>query len=237
MKKLLSKLRRGDLDYNLIQEGDKIAVGLSGGKDSVTLLYILKAYQRFSNNKFELIGITIDGNMDMDFTQLKELCVKLEVPYYIFPSNIKKIVFEDRKEKNPCSLCANLRRGILNNQSKILGCNKVALGHHKNDAVESLMLSMFYEGRIGTFAPKTYLSRKDITVIRPMIYIEEEEILEFLKDTPLPVIKSKCPVDGKTQRESVKIILNNLEKEIPGVRKRLFSCIKKGSDSSLWNMD
>src|SRR3712207_6303939 len=177
MKHLLSKFRRAVNDFKLIESGDKIALGLSGGKDSLTLLHLMAKYRLFSPEPFELIAITIDPGTGANFTEMDRMCKELNIPFYLIKSDIKEVVFDIRKEKNPCSLCANLRRGILNDNAKQLGCNKVVLGHHKNDAIETLLMSMFYEGRISSFKPKTYLDRKDITVIRPMVYIDRKSVV------------------------------------------------------------
>lgn len=234
MQKLLSRLRKGVTDYNLIQSGDKIAVGLSGGKDSITLLHLLKAYQRFAPEPFELIAITIDPGADSDFTPLVAMCKDLNVPYYLFKTHIQEIVFDIRKEKNPCSLCANIRRGALNDNAKKLGCNKIALGHHKNDAIETLLLSLFYEGRINSFLPKTYLSRADITIIRPMIYIDEQQIISLAKKYKFPIIKNTCPADGFTKRQYIKELTYNLEKDIPGLKNNLLNALSNTDQLNIW---
>ena len=179
LQKLLSKARRAAEDYDMIEEGDKIAVGLSGGKDSITLLYILATMRRFYPKKFEVVAITVDMGLEYDKDEveaLKKLCEELNVEYVIEPTEIGKIVFDVRKEQNPCSLCANMRRGALNNTAVKVGCNKIALGHHADDLIETLFLSLFYESRLSTFSPVTHLERKNVTVIRPMIYIREKEI-------------------------------------------------------------
>ena len=173
LQKLLSKARRAAEDYDMIEEGDKIAVGLSGGKDSITLLYILATMRRFYPKKFEVVAITVDMGLEYDKDEveaLKKLCEELNVEYVIEPTEIGKIVFDVRKEQNPCSLCANMRRGALNNTAVKVGCNKIALGHHADDLIETLFLSLFYESRLSTFSPVTHLERKNVTVIRPMIY-------------------------------------------------------------------
>lgn len=234
MQKLLSRLRKAVTDYNLIESGDKIAVGLSGGKDSITLLKLLHAYKRFSPEKFELIAITIDPGAGSDFTPLMELCKELDVPYYLFKTHIQEIVFEVRKEKNPCSLCANIRRGALNDNAKKLGCTKIALGHHKNDAIETLLLSMFYEGRINSFLPKTYLTRSDITIIRPMIYIDEQQIISLAKNESYPIISNPCPANGFTKREYMKELTYKLEKDIPGLKNNLLNSLSNTEQLNIW---
>ncbi|MCQ2771597.1 MAG: tRNA 2-thiocytidine(32) synthetase TtcA [Clostridia bacterium] len=233
LKRILSYARQAIDDYSMIEEGDKIAVGVSAGKDSLTLLCALADLRRFYPKKFELIAITIDmrfeniGKDKADYSQIAELCERLHVKYYVEPSDIAQIVFDIRKEPNPCSLCAKLRRGILNDTAKKLGCNKVALGHHFDDLVETFMLNLFFEGRIGCFAPVTYLERKDITVIRPLIYAPEKDIVYFSKNVNLPVVVSGCPANEHTEREEMKKLLANLERDNKGLRHRIFGAIKK----------
>ena len=230
MKRLLSYTRRAIDDYSMIEEGDKIAVGVSAGKDSLTLLCAMAYLRRFYPKKFELIAITIDMGFDagMDFTPIKDLCEKLDVPYHIIPTQISKIIFDVRKESNPCSLCAKMRRGALHNAAKELGCTSVALGHHFDDVVETFMLNLFFEGRLGCFSPVTYLSRVGIKLIRPMIYMPEKDVKEFTNKNELPVISSLCPADKTTERESMKQLLHSLERENKGLRYRIFGAITRG---------
>ena len=230
MKRMLSYTRRGVDDYNMIEEGDKIAVGISGGKDSLALLCSLAYLRRFYPKKFELIAITIDMGFEggMDFTPVRELCEKLDVPYHIIPTEISKIIFDVRKEANPCSLCAKMRRGALHNAAKELGCNSVALGHHFDDVVETFMLNLFFEGRLGCFSPVTYLSRVGVKLIRPLLYMPEKDVVEFAKKNELPVVESKCPADKNTEREEMKTLLRTLERENKGLRYRIFGAICRG---------
>lgn len=237
MKKLLGNLRKAITDFALIESDDNIAIGLSGGKDSIALLHLLSKYRTFSPEKFNIIAITVDTGTGMDFSPLKTLCQELGVPLYIIDSNIKEIVFDIRNEKNPCSLCANLRRGILNSNAKKLGCNKVALGHHKNDAIETLLLSMFYEGRINCFLPKTYLDKKDITVIRPMVYISEDSIKRTSVKYSFPIIKNSCPANGFTKRNSVKKLIKSLKKDFPDLENRLLGALTNSKQLSIWNKE
>lgn len=226
LQQLLSPARKAIEDYEMINDGDKIAVGLSGGKDSVTLLYILAGLKRFYPKKFELVAITIDLGLDYDQKEvesLKNLCAELNVEYHIVPTDIYQILFVERKEKSPCSLCSKMRRGALNTKAIELGCNKLALGHHADDLIETLFLSLFYEGRLSTFEPITYLSRANMTVIRPMIYIEEKNIRAFSKDKP--VLFNPCPADKHTQREYVKNLINQIKKDIPIAKDRMLSAI------------
>ena len=229
IKRVLSYTRRAVDDYEMIRDGDKIAVGVSAGKDSLTLLCALADLRRFYPKNFELCAITVDmGFEGADFSKIQELCNKLEVPYTVVPTEISKIIFDVRKEKNPCSLCAKMRRGALHTAAKELGCNTVALGHHFDDVVETFMLNLFFEGRLGCFQPVTYLSRMDLRLIRPMIYMPEKDVRYFAKNADLPVIKSTCPADGNTQREEMKQLLAKLDRENRGLRYRIFGAIQRG---------
>ena len=234
MKKLLSKARQAINDFDMIQDGDKIAVGLSGGKDSLTLLHILSNYKKFSPQKFELIAITLNPG-GVDNSPLYDFCKDLNVEFHEIQTNIKEIVFDIRKEKNPCSLCANLRRGALNDSAKKLGCNKVALGHHKDDAVETFLMSMFYEGRVSCFSPKTYLDRKEITVIRPMVYIDECMTKKATLDFNYPIIKNPCPVDGHTNRQNIKELIEKLNTSIPDFKRNLFKSLNNPKQLFIWD--
>ncbi len=225
-QQMLSPFRKAITTYNLIKDGDKIAVGLSGGKDSVTLLKLLASYQKFSPEKFELVAITVDlafENQTTDFSALKNLCAELGVQYHIEKTEIGKIVFDVRQEKNPCALCSKMRKGALNSVAKELRCNKVALGHHYDDLIETMFLSMFYEGRLSTFSPKSYLDKIGLTLIRPMLYIPEKDVRAYSKT--LPVVKSCCPANDTTKREYVKKLIDQIEKDIPDVRRHIFSAL------------
>lgn len=229
IKRVLSFTRRAIDDYKMISAGDKIAVGVSGGKDSLTLLCALAQLRRFYPEPFEIVAITVNMGLDgMDFSAVEELCRRLDVPYHSVPTEIYKIIFEVRKESNPCALCAKMRRGALHTAAKELGCNKVALGHHFDDVVETFMLNLFFEGRLGCFQPVTYLSRMDIHLIRPMIYMPEKDVRYFASKANLPVVKSPCPADGNTEREEMKKLLASLEKENKGLRYRIFGAIQRG---------
>ncbi len=226
MKKVLSYIRRACDDYEMINEGDRIAVGVSAGKDSLTLLCGLAALRRFYPKKFELIAITIDmGFENADFSAISEFCKRINVEYHIVETQISKIIFDVRKEKNPCSLCAKMRRGALHNAAKSFGCNKVALGHHFDDVVDTFMLNLFHEGRIGTFSPVTYLSNTELYLIRPMIYMPEKDVVYFSNKEKLPVVKSPCPADKNTQREVMKNLLAEQEHKNRGVKYRIFGAI------------
>ena len=229
-KRILSFTRRAVDDYGMIRPGDKIAVGVSAGKDSLTLLFALAALRRFYPVPFELIAITVDMGFagGTDFSPVRRFCEQLDVPYHIVPTEIYKIIFEVRKESNPCSLCAKMRRGALNNAAKELGCTTVALGHHFDDAVDTFMLNLFFEGRIGCFQPVTYLSRQDLYVIRPMLYMPEKDIRYFAAHNELPVVKSGCPANGNTEREEMKQLLTSLDRKYPGLRYRIFGAMQRG---------
>ena len=225
-QKMLSVMRKGIAKYKMIKDGDKIAVGVSGGKDSVTLLKLLAEYKRFSPEKFELVAIAVDLNFKdnpTNFTPIQQLCDSLNLPFYIEKTDIGQVVFDVRKESNPCALCSKMRKGALNNLAKNLNCNKVAIGHHSDDLIDTLMLSLLYEGRLSTFAPKSYLDKMDLTLIRPMIMIKEMDIISYSKS--LPVVKSCCPANKMTKREYVKDLLKIIGKDIPNVRDMVFTAL------------
>ncbi len=233
MQKILGKMRKLCEEYELIEDGDKIAVGVSGGKDSLLLLSAMKRYQLFAPQKFELIAISIDlSNGEMDFSEVENFCNKIDVPFYIEKTNVFEVVFDIRKEKNPCSLCANLRRGHLNSKAKELGCNKVALGHHCDDLIETFLMSLFFEGRLYAFEPKSYLSRTDIYAIRPFLYVEEDDVKRLSKD--LPIVKNACPANHQTQREEAKEILKILDTKYSGAKEKLLNAITSPNRYSLW---
>lgn len=230
LQQLLSYTRRAVDDYQMIQEGDKIAVGISGGKDSLALLYSLAHLRIFYPKKFELEAVTVDlGFGNQDFAKIQQLCDELKVNYTIQKTDIAEIIFESRKETNPCSLCAKMRKGALNDRMKSLGCNKVAYGHHKDDIIETMLMSLIFEGRWHTFSPVTYLDRMDMTVIRPFMYLSEGEVQGFAKEYELPVAKSPCPVDGYTKREYAKNLVAQLNEEHPGAKNRMFRAIINGN--------
>ncbi len=228
IKRILGEVRKAIQDYNMIEDGDRIAIGVSGGKDSLTMLVVLRQLQNFFQKKFTLEAITLTmGIGEFDLTPVAELCKRIDVNYTIEETLIGKIVFEERNEENPCSLCANLRRGALHNMAKRLGCNKVALGHHRDDVVETLLLSTFYEGRIHTFSPVTYLGKKDLHLIRPLIYTEEKEVKAFVKSYGLTIVPSPCTVDGKTKRQYIKNLLYDMGKETRDIKSNIFGAIKR----------
>ncbi len=230
LQQVMSYVRRAIDDYHMIEDGDKIAVGISGGKDSLTMLYALHGLKRFYPKKFEIHAVTVDlGFQNLNLQKIKEICEELQVEYSIVSTEIAKIIFEDRKESNPCSLCAKMRKGALNDAIKAAGCNKVAYAHHKDDVVETMLMSLIFEGRFHTFAPVTYLDRMDLTVIRPLMYMNEADVIGFINKYEVPVVKSPCPADGNTKREYIKQLLRKLNLENPGVKERMFTAIQTGN--------
>lgn len=230
LQQVMSYVRRAVDDYHMIEDGDKIAIGISGGKDSLAMLYALHGLRRFYPKKFDIHAVTVDLGFDnLNLEKIKELCKALEVEYTIVSTEIAKIIFEDRKEANPCSLCAKMRKGALNDAIKAAGCNKVAYAHHKDDVVETMLMSLIFEGRFHTFSPVTYLDRMDITVIRPLMYMNESDVIGFINKYEVPVVKSPCPADGNTKREYIKQLLKKLNQENPGVKERMFTAIQNGN--------
>lgn len=228
MQKMLSLARKCIDDYQMIKPGDRIAVGVSGGKDSLSLLAVLAELRRFYPHPFALTAITLDAGYEgMDFSPVADFCRGIDVPYVIKQTEIGKILFEYRKEKNPCALCAKMRRGALNNAALEAGCDKVALGHHFDDAVETFLLSLFYEGRINCFYPLTYLDRMGVTVIRPLLYIPERQVSNFARRQQLPLVKNLCPADKHTKREEIKALVRELEREHHDLRQRIFGAIQR----------
>ena len=232
LKHILSYTRRAVADYGMIAEGDRIAVGVSAGKDSLTLLYALAALRRFYPIPFELVAVTVDmGFPGMDFSPIAELCASLEVPYHIVPTQISHIIFDVRKEKNPCSLCAKMRRGALHAAAGELGCNRVALGHHFDDVVETFMLNLMQTGRIGCFMPVTEYPDTGLAVIRPLIYTEENDLRRLVKAMDLPVYKNPCPEDGATERASMKDYLRAYDRDRSGLYRRILGALERsGTD-------
>ena len=230
LQQLLSNVRRAVDDYHMIAEGDRIAVGISGGKDSITLLHALSNLRRFYPQSFELYAVTVDiGFGNVDFDKVKNLCKELDVEYTIIKTDIAKIVFDTRKESNPCSLCAKMRKGAFNQAVKAIGCNKAAYAHHRDDVIETMLMSLIYEGRIHTFSPVTFLDRTDIVLIRPLIYMQEADVIGFINKYHIPVIKSNCPADGHTKREYIKMLLRQINLDNPGVKNRMFTAIQNGN--------
>ncbi|MEG2295552.1 MAG: ATP-binding protein [Oscillospiraceae bacterium] len=231
MQSILTQMRKAILHYNMIKDGDKILVAISGGKDSVCLLVGLSMLKRYIGIDYTLLAVTLDptfGGVETDYTLIQELCNKLEIPYIIKRTQIGNVVFDIRQEPNPCSLCARMRRGILHDIANENNCNVIALGHHNDDAVQTFIMNLFNEGRIGCFSPVTYLSRKNLTSIRPLVFIAEKDIIRSVRRHELPIVKSKCSVDGHTQREWTKDFLKEMDKKHININKKLFGAMVRG---------
>lgn len=227
MQKLIGLVRRCVEDYAMIEAGDKIAVGVSGGKDSLALLVFLAELRKYNHNPFEVEAITIDMGLGMDYSGIEQLCAKLDVPYTVVKTEIGPIIFDHRKEKNPCSMCSKMRRGALNQALLDRGLNKLALGHHYDDAVETFVMSLLFEGRISCFQPVTDLDRTGIVQIRPMLYIHERTIDNFVSRQALPVLANRCPVDKQTKREEVKKLVYDLSTTYPDLKERIFGAMQR----------
>ena len=227
MQKLIGLVRRCVQDYHMIEEGDRIGVGVSGGKDSVALLAFLAELRKYNDKAFDVEAITIDMGLGMDYTLIADWCEKLDVKFNLIQTQIGPIIFEHRKEKNPCSMCAKMRRGALNQALLDRGMNKLALGHHYDDAVETFMMSLIYEGRISCFQPVTDLDRTGIIQIRPMLYIHEKTIDSFVTRNELPVITNRCPVDRYTKREEIKQLVYDLSATYPDLKERIFGAMQR----------
>jgi len=235
MKQVLGCLRRADDRFSLIADGDHICVGLSGGKDSLALLAALARYGQFSHKSFTMTAITVDLGFPCDFTPLDAFCKSLGVPFVLVPTDIGHVVFEVRREQNPCALCAKMRRGALNEAAKSRGCNKVALGHNREDALETLMLSLFFESRLHTLPPVTYLSRTDLTVIRPLLTCPESELKAAARRFDMPVLTSPCPAAGRTQRQEVKELMTMMEAKQKGLHNRMLQALWNADEYGLWD--
>ena len=236
MQKILGQMRKAVEEFHMIEEGDRIAVALSGGKDSITLLMALKNLQRFYPKKFELIAITVNPGFEFfDTSILYDICKEIDVELVVAESHIKEIVFDIRKEKNPCSLCANLRRGILNTTAIEHNCNKIALGHNEDDVLETFLMNVLYTGNISTFAPVSYMDRSKMTLIRPLIYVSEKQTNSFIKRKEITIMPKACPMDGFSKREEIKQLLYNLSKQIPHLRANMYGAIKRSKIKG-WNV-
>ena len=230
MKKLLSLTRAAVDKYNMIEAGDKIAVGVSGGKDSLALLYALAKLRDFYPKPFSLVAITLDyqfNGVAEDYTAIEALCKELQVEYIVRRTNLWEVIFETRKEKNPCSLCAKMRRGLLHDTAVANGCNKVALGHHLDDAAETFLMNLLNGGKIGCFSPVSYLSNKKRYLIRPLIFAYEKDVAAAARRANLPVVKSRCPMDKVSNRQNMKELLKALEKDNPAVRKKIVGALER----------
>ncbi len=237
LQKLLSFVRRCDADFSLIAPDDKIAVGLSGGKDSIALLSALAAYRRFSPHPFELCAVTIDAGLGADFSAMQTLCDGINVPFHLVKTEIGASVFDERKEKNPCSLCAKMRRGALDGKLNELGYNVLALGHNADDAVETFLLGMMFEGRLSTLAPRSYLDRSGIKLIRPLLYVREKETAAFVAEAKIPVVVNPCPADGNTYRETMKSLIDRMNEITPTAFERIHSALMHPERNNLINID
>lgn len=233
-KRIFREVRKANSKYHMIDSGDKIAVGLSGGKDSAALLFFMSNLQKYTPVDFDLLPIYLDLGLGADTQGISDLCASLELPLLIEETQIAQVVFEARQEKNPCSLCSTLRRGALNRIAKNQGCNKVALGHHADDVVDTMFISMIFTGRYQLFKPVTYLDRMDITVIRPLIYVTERDIESFIDSVGFKAVKNPCPVDGYTMREEMNKMVADIEARFPGARKRILTSIENVDQDSFW---
>ena len=230
LQEVMGLARRAIDDYDMIDENDKIAIGLSGGKDSLTMVHAIYNLKRYYPKKFDIMAITIHPGSDTFKTdELEKLCDELGIEYVIYNSNITKVVFDIRKEKNPCSLCANMRRGMLNSIAIEHGCTKIALAHHMDDVIETFLMSILLNGKVHTFSPVTYLSRSDVKVIRPFIYVPEKDIRATARKLNYPVVGKCCPMDGYTKREYTKNLIHTLSKDIPKVKSHIFGAIKRSN--------
>ena len=230
MQKILGYIRKAIQEFDLIEDGDKVAVGVSGGKDSLVLLLGLYRLKRFIGIDFDIVGITLDpqfSGIQTDYSPIEEMCKELQIEYHIERTDIGRIVFDIRKEAHPCSLCARMRRGALHDTAKKYGCNKLALGHHNDDVVETFLMNLYIEGRIGCFAPKSYLSRKDITMIRPLVFAPEKEIKKAASKNEITIVKSRCPVDGHTKREEFKNMIKEKNRSDKGFSDRIFGALRR----------
>ena len=227
LQQLLSQVRKALDDYQMIQEGDVVAAGLSGGKDSMTLLRALKELSCFYPRHFQVRAVTVDLGFDnLDLSSMEAYCRELGVPFHVVHTEIAKIVFREKQSDSPCSLCSKLRKGAFNQAALELGCNKTAFAHHRDDVVDTMMLSLLFEGRIHTFSPVTQLDRTGLTLIRPLLYVKEADIRGFVRKYDIPVLKNPCPADGATNRQYVKEMLERINKDVPGVRDRMFTAAK-----------
>ncbi len=238
MKTTLGCIRRADQDFGLVQAGDHIAIGLSGGKDSLLLLHALSLYRKVRHGDFTLQAIMLTmGKEAPDTSAIQALCRKLDVPLTLRHTELYQILFQVRQEENPCALCAKMRRGMLCDLCREIGCNKLALGHQREDALETLLMSLIFEGRLHPFHPKTWLSRSDITVIRPMVYLPEKHVLHMKKELKLPILVNPCPANGHTKRQEMKELLAELTKRYPEVKDQMLSALRNDRQYGLWEKD
>ena len=238
MRKILGAVRRADERFSMIRQGDRVAVGLSGGKDSMLLLYALHLYQKYAKKEYELLAVTVDLGFGNYATEvMREYADGLGIPLHILKTNISEIVFDIRKEKNPCALCAKMRKGALYEKAKELGCNKAAFAHHGDDVIQTLLMSLMYEGRVNTFSPKSYLSRRDITLVRPIVFLREADIVSAVRRLNIPIAKNPCPIDFSTKREQAKEIVKYLDSLSPGAADNILGAVKNTQTYNLWDKD
>lgn len=236
MKRVLGSIRRADEKYHMIEDGDKVCIGVSGGKDSLLLMEALKLYQKFSYHKFDVCAIMLDLSIkNNDTSKIRAFADRIGIEFEVIPTDIGKVVFELREERSPCALCAKLRRGALNNAAADRGCNKVALGHNRDDVLETFFLSLMYEGRLATFAPMTYMSKRDVTIIRPLIYLPEKYALSVARQRELPVLPPNCDVAGKTKREEAKQLIRHLSTLVPDIEEKMLHAIESTEHYRLWD--
>lgn len=235
MKRILGDIRRADADFDLIRRGDRVAIGVSGGKDSLVLLRAMVLYSRFDVKPFEVIAITLKTGDPFDIGGIRTLCEELDVTYYVEECDLIHELFDVRKEEHPCALCARLRRGALLRMAADLGCSKLALGHHREDVEETLLMSLLHEARLHTFQPLTVMEDQPVAVIRPMVYVPEKEIIHAARKFSVPVVKNPCPVDGQTERQEMKELLNSLNRRYPKAREYLLKALRENDGSGLWN--
>jgi len=238
MQKMLGYLRKAIQEYNMIQDGDSVAVGVSGGKDSLVMLVGLKLLQRFIGINYSIYAISIDpvfNGVSSDYSQIEELCRRYDIPFRIIPTHIAEIVFDIRKEPNPCSLCSRMRRGAIQDTAKDLGCNKIALGHNNDDVIETFFMNLFNEGRIDCFSPVTYLQEKDLTVIRPLVLAPESEVARTARKNGFPVLKSGCPADGHTNRENMRQFIIEMSRKDRHFSEKIFGSLQRGNISGWGN--
>ena len=235
MKTVLGCIRKADTDFGMIAPGDRIAVGVSGGKDSLLLLYALSLYRKFSGKDFTLQAITLKLGLEpFDVSGIAQLCERIDVPYTVLATEIAHVIFDIRKESNPCALCAKMRRGALNDAAVAAGCNKVALGHHREDAIETLLMSLIFEGRLHTFHPKTLMSKTGVTVIRPMVYVPERYVIHMQRELELPILKNPCPTNGYTKREEMKQLIYELARRYPTLEESMLGALRNYKQYALW---
>lgn len=236
MKRVLGSIRRADERYHMIEDGDKVCIGVSGGKDSLLLMKALKLYQNFSQNRFDVCAVMLDLSIkNVDTSGVEEFAEKIGMDFEVIHTDIGQVVFELREERSPCALCAKLRRGALNNAAADRGCNKVALGHNRDDVLETFFMSLMYEGRLATFAPVTYMSKRDVTIIRPLIYLPEKHSLAVAKQQQLPILPPNCDVAGKTKREESKQLLRHLSTLVPDIEEKMLHAIETTENYRLWD--